>query len=74
MRNYDGPNDYDDLIVIEQETFIERYKDLDRHGNTVLNKKEYRRHRELIESKGYKAKYRRVNCKDGDYYYIVEVI
>ena len=41
----------------KKETFEERYWDLNRYGFTEMSEEEYRRHQELIEDKGYIAKY-----------------
>lgn len=74
MKDYSHPDEYSDIITIEEETFVERYRDLDEHGNTIMSRKEYKRHRELIEGRGYRTKYRKVKCRKDEPYYIVEVL
>jgi len=55
------------------ETFVERYFCLDNYGNTIMSNKEYKRHKALIEDKGYTVKY--TKKKDGrKTYYLLEVI
>lgn len=43
-----------------KETFVERYWDLNRYGFTEMSEEEYKRHHELIESKGYRARYTKI--------------
>lgn len=57
----------------KKETFVERYWDLDRYGFTEMSESEYRRHQQLIEDKGYKAKYIKIPVGKRRCVYRVEV-
>lgn len=61
-------------IVKRKETFVERYFDLDRHGTTIMSAEEFKRHKELIEDKGYHVRYTRVKRGRQKAYYLLEVI
>ena len=61
-------------LVKRKETFIERYHELDVYGNTIMDQSEYKRHKELIEDKGYNVKYTRIKHGRQKYYYLVEVL
>ena len=61
-------------LVKRKETFVERYFDLDRHGTTIMSADEYKRHKELIEDKGYKVRYTKVKRGRQKAYYLLEVI
>lgn len=69
---------YDNTVSTEieplGETFIERYSDLDNHGNTIMSQKEYKRHQRLIEDKGYNVKYTKIKHGRQKAYYLLEVI
>lgn len=51
-----------------KETFVERYGDLEKYGNTLMSRDEYKRHQELIEDKGYKVRYTKKRDRRGVYY------
>lgn len=61
-------------MLPKQETFVERYRDLDYHGNTIMTKEEFKRHKYLIEDKGYRVKYTKKKHGRQKMYYLVEVI
>lgn len=61
-------------ILPDEETFVERYQDLDSHGNTIMSKDEYKRRKELIEDKGYNVKYTKIKHGRQKMYYLVEVL
>lgn len=61
-------------IVKPRETFVERYFDLERHGTTIMSAEEFKRHKELIEDKGYKVRYTKVKRGRQKAYYLLEVI
>jgi len=61
-------------MLPKKETFVERYRDLNYYGNTIMTKDEYKRHKELIEDKGYRVKYTRIRHSRQKSYYLVEVI
>ena len=68
---YEGSSE---LLPYQAETFVERYFDLDRYGNTIMDQKEYKRHKKLIEDKGYNVKYTKIKHGRQRAYYLVEVI
>lgn len=57
-----------------KETFVERYWCLDYYGTTEMSEKEYARHKELIEDKGYCVKYTKIKIGKRRYAYHLEVV
>lgn len=60
--------------VEQKETFVERYHELDVYGNTLMSVEEYKRHKELIEDKGYNVRYTKIKRGRQKAYYKLEVI
>lgn len=56
------------------ETFVERYRELDYYGNTIMSQTEYKNHEKLIEDKGYTAKYTKIKHGRQKACYLVEVL
>lgn len=61
-------------LVKRKETFVERYHELDVYGNTLMSVEEYKRHKELIEDKGYNVRYTKIKRGRQKAYYKLEVI
>lgn len=62
------------VLVKRKETFVERYHELDVYGNTLMSVEEYKRHKELIEDKGYNVRYTKIKRGRQKAYYKLEVI
>ena len=50
-----------------KETF-DRYADINKHGNTCISIKEFERHKEIFEDKGYSVTYTKKRDRYGTYY------
>lgn len=74
MKYYYDPARNPVSLVKRKETFVERYADLDRHETTIMSTEEYKRHKELIENKGYHVRYTKVKRGRQKAYYLLEVV